>query len=1014
MSAASAPPPDAARPGPLQTFVDELGAALLVVVGAVVVEHLAVGFGQRAQFAGTWEMGVARTHVTPVLLAALLPVLAGLVFVLRGAEARATRGLAALGAAAGLAVGLGTSHGRHFAASPLRAAYVVGVAAVAAAATTHLLPRVAALPARRRAPLGLALAAGAVAADVLVLPRLYPAAHDALFALALLGLVVASRGLAGWPRPVVGRALVGVALASWAWAPAAARGLRVHDNLRLVLLEHAPGLGRAVALAARLAPPEADDEGAAAAGEATLSGAPAGEGARPLDWSGRDVLLVTVDALRADRLGAYGYPRPTTPHLDALARRGARFDAAYCPTPHTSYSVTSLMTGKYMRPLLGQGLGEDSETWALGLRRYGYRTAAFYPPAVFFIDEERFTRFRDDGLGFEYRKVEFATPEVRTAQLAAYLGRRPKAPGSPPLFLWVHVFEPHEPYEAHPEHRFTGGRGDEDAYDGEVAAADAIVGGVVAQVEAARPGVVVLVTADHGEELGDHGGRYHGTTVYDEQVRVPLVVVGPGVAPGVVKEPVQTIDLLPTVLGALGMPRSPKLRGRDLGALLRDPAGARGPGFAYAEADDLRLVAEGSERLVCARRVGACRLYDVATDPREERPVTDRPARVAALRARAAAVERAHGRHEGAGADLPEALRRGASGDRDAAVDVAQLLDDARVDVRRRAAEILVDLRAEDVAPQLRRAERVDESPEVRALAALALVRLGAPIAEHPDAPGALASPDPALRVLAARVLAERGDARGEGELVAALDDPRGADLAVVAAWVDVLGDLRAAAAVPALVRKLGDVRLRPRVARALGRIGAPAARAPLLAALEVERYHHARAAEIEALLALGVRAELAPSITRLAGVPEPLPEAASAARALGLAAPVPGTLAVAAAPRGLQVLVERAGAEAPADAGGAPSPTPTAIRVDGERVLLLPLPGGRVLVGTTDAPRGAGPVRLAPDGPDGPKVTGAFVVARVDDLPPPPKEAWDGGGSHEEDDPDDGGAAPAGAANPR
>ena len=162
---------------------------------------------------------------------------------------------------------------------------------------------------------------------------------------------------------------------------------------------------------------------------------------------------MTIDALRADHVSSYGYARRTTPNIDRLAARGARFEHAYCPTPHTSYSVTSMMTGKYMRPLLAMGSGEDSETWAGYLRRYGFRTAAFYPPAVFFIDEHRFRRMKADGLGFEYRKEEFAPPELRRAQIAEYVA---SAPRDKPLFLWVHLFEPHEPYVNHAEHPFAG------------------------------------------------------------------------------------------------------------------------------------------------------------------------------------------------------------------------------------------------------------------------------------------------------------------------------------------------------------------------------------------------------------------------------------------------------------------------------------------------------------------------------------------------------------------------------
>src|SRR5206468_2213781 len=111
-------------------------------------------------------------------------------------------------------------------------------------------------------------------------------------------------------------------------------------------------------------------------------------------------------------------------------------------------------------------------------RRYGYHTAAFYPPAVFFIDAPRFVHFEERGLDFEYRKVEFAAPALRAHQMAEYLVAAPK---EAPLFAWVHLFEPHEPYVAHPEHSF-GAKDtptEVDAYDSEIAAADQGLGDLV-------------------------------------------------------------------------------------------------------------------------------------------------------------------------------------------------------------------------------------------------------------------------------------------------------------------------------------------------------------------------------------------------------------------------------------------------------------------------------------------------------------------------------------------------------
>ena len=427
-----------------------------------------------------------------------------------------------------------------------------------------------------------------------------------------------------------------LALLALAWSPAAARRLDRSDNLRIVLAEHAPVRGRAVRVAAWLSPPAPLDVVDA------QPPAPNGEVTRSLDWSGRDILLISVDALRADHLGAYGYSRKTTPNLDALARKGALFERAYCPTPHTSYSVTSMMTGKAMRPLLSLGLGKQSDTWATYLRRYGYKTAAFYPPAVFYIDQERFSEFETSGLGFEYRWVEFTSAETKVKEVSKYLA----SAGPEPVFLWVHLFEPHEPYVDHPGYAFGADtKLPVDSYDSEVAYADAAIGDLLRVVRASRPNAVVVVTADHGEEFGEHGGRYHGTTCYEEQVRVPLLVSGPGIVPQRIATVVQTIDLLPTVLSALGIPRPARVRGRDLGPVLTRsalPAGQDAdPGLAYAETDEQTLLARGGDRLLCQRKLGACALYDVDADPGERVDEAQRaPGKARELRALTQGVER--------------------------------------------------------------------------------------------------------------------------------------------------------------------------------------------------------------------------------------------------------------------------------------------------------------------------------------------------------------------------------------
>jgi HEAT repeat protein len=665
---------------------------------------------------------------------------------------------------------------------------------------------------------------------------------------------------------------------AWRGAPKLARA----DNLRLLLLDELPLLGRGVRVAAWWHPPEADDTPL----DAPTIDAPRAAG-EPLNWQGTSLLLITVDALRADHVGAYGYARPTTPNIDALAKRGARFDAAYCATPHTSYSVTSTMTGKYMRPLLHAGLGADSETLAEVLRRYGYRTAAFYPPAVFFIDEDRFQRFRDRHLGFEYAKVEFAKPALRVTQVEQYLA---EAPRDVPLFLWVHIFEPHEPYEAHAEHDF--GPAPKDLYDGEIATADQLIGDLVARFEAKRPGSAVWVSADHGEEFGEHGGRYHGTSVYDEQVRVPLVVVGPGVpAASVVRSPVSSVDVAPTLLAALNIPRAPKMSGVDLAPLLRAQDGHHRPGLwsapgywppVLSETEEKSLLAEGEHRLICDKATGACRLHHIPTDPAQQQEARDEASRTRTrMKGLMQAIHRRHGALEGA--EWPEALRRGMAGEADAAPEIAALLDDVKVEVRRQAARTLFRLRATDSEAALVRCKERDADDEVRAWCLLGLVRahglapdLAVPLL-HPPAGSSAARVE--IAGYAALAMAERGDRRAEESLAQFLS--RADDFRDVREGLAAAGKLQGRRLTAPVVARLDDVRYRVQAAQVLGALNDPAARPALLAKFRNERYLHARAAEASALALLGATDELYEPMAAYAGMPEPFEGALALAQTM-------------------------------------------------------------------------------------------------------------------------------------
>ncbi len=997
------------------------------------------------QVTSVWEAQYGTIWLSPVLLlaSATVATIAGFAWALvQHAQVRWVRVFLAVSAAllAG-AIGWGVGGGRHLSAPLVRTAFGVLVAAVAAAGTYFASPWLA--DRVRRAPA--AVAGGSLAMLValelvnrFVLVRLYPAFH---LGLALLALLLVPGTLLGLlpRRERQGRAPVQayavwlvpvLLLAAAVLAKPAAERLAFFDNYRLLLLEQAPLAGHAVRLAAELSPPPPVSAELDCEDPATRCDQPdvkAGSSSA-VDLAGRDLLLITIDALRADHVGSYGYARRTTPHIDALAKRGVLFERAYAATPHTSYSVTSIMTGKYMRPLLLQGAGHDSATWAGLLRTYAYRTAGFYPPAVFFIDGPRFEGFSKGYLGFEYRKVEFLEGQGRIDQVRRYLESQKKAER---VFVWVHLFGPHEPYEVQPGHDF--GARDVDRYDSEIAGADATVGKLVALFDALRPNNAVMISADHGEEFGEHGGRYHGTTVYEEQVRVPLVIAARGaIGSRRVRQPVQTIDLLPTVLAALQIPRPPRLRGRDLGALL---AGApeQGHGLAVAETEEQSLLAEGSLRLVCARKVGACKLFDLKEDPRQLVDASGQhAARFREMRQRQRELSASHGRYEeqglrAEGKGWPAPILRGAAGDGDAAEEIAALLDDADLKIRRKAAELLFELARQESAPALRLALSRDEDPDVRRWCALALTRLGqgAPLAYE-----LVKSDDVKWRRLAALALGQVGDKRGEETLIAWWKDERSRDYTRSREILDAFAAIRSEDAVYPLTGSLDDVRLRPYIAETLAAIGEEAARGPLANALKVERYQSARVALARALVELKAEGELIEPLVRFLGVPDPLPDGLAFARrakvlehvggppkklldrlakesslgvALSLFVPRGGNgsgvrAIVRAKNFGSEPAIVRLGARRDPikyDRKGIPVKERNIPRIDSERQLEFRVPPGRAaseLHAVLPKSLGARPrrsIELVLFADRNVEIEAIALVPLADELPPPPREPW-------------------------
>jgi arylsulfatase A-like enzyme len=343
-----------------------------------------------------------------------------------------------------------------------------------------------------------------------------------------------------------------------------------------------------------------------------------------------NVVLISIDALRADHVGAYGYKRATTPTIDELARRSLVFEDAYAQAPKTTDSVPSMMTGAYpsnvpreftdtgskRHNLGGYELSEDARPLAVLFKAAGYATAAG-------------VGFHLDQIARGFETFETGRPTLTALEFleATYL----------PFFLWIHYPEPHFPYKRYKRHDF--GSSPLDRYDGEIAAADAQVKRILQALEdhELTETTIVIVTADHGEEFLEHGGTGHTRKLYRELLHVPLIVHVPGTPARRIKGTVELIGIAPTLAELTGIEfaegtldgESLLMEERQKGAvayaedLRRDKSGEI----------DKRTLFDGRYRLIADRMADRFELYDDKKDPREQRDlVLKRPKVVARLR----------------------------------------------------------------------------------------------------------------------------------------------------------------------------------------------------------------------------------------------------------------------------------------------------------------------------------------------------------------------------------------------
>lgn len=292
-----------------------------------------------------------------------------------------------------------------------------------------------------------------------------------------------------------------------------------------------------------------------------------------------NVVLITIDTLRADHVGCYGYKRVKTPNIDSLAADGARFERAFSVVPVTLPSHTTMLTGTYpmlsgMHDFSGNKLSPQQPTLASVLKDAGYATGAVVGSAVldsrfglnrgfdFYYDHFDFSRLDEANLD------EMERPGNVVADVALdWLGKNVQKK----FFLWMHVYDPHFPYR--PPEPYAREYADH-PYDGEIAFADEQVGRLVRFLKdkGLYRNTLIVLSGDHGESLGEHGEKTHGFFIYNATMRVPLIIRLPGsTAARTVADPVSLVDLMPTVLAALGMEIPSPVQGKNLlGVILED------------------------------------------------------------------------------------------------------------------------------------------------------------------------------------------------------------------------------------------------------------------------------------------------------------------------------------------------------------------------------------------------------------------------------------------------------------
>ena len=354
-----------------------------------------------------------------------------------------------------------------------------------------------------------------------------------------------------------------------------------------------------------------------------------------------DIVIVTVDTLRFDRVSFYGYKRPTTPNIDALLEQGVRFTQARVPEPLTAPSMTSMVTSLYPHEhgatRNGLRMRQGLPSFASILSRHGYETAAFVGNWTlkdelsglaehFGAYNEVFDRKRWFGLFFAE-----ATAEDLTTKALEWVGDH-RERSRRPFLIWVHYVEPHAPYRLQDEFAprlgvATGGGASRiDRYDTEVAFVDDSIGKLLAGVESGGRPALIHFASDHGESLGEHDYWGHGRHLYDATLHIPMGFAWKGeVEPRTIDAPASLLDLGPTTLGLLGLPVPTAFRGYDWTPVLAGQTPAPDARITHHQAHKGAVQGDGGTN---ARRQGLLEVGRIANHRKEMLRVRSKKLRI--------------------------------------------------------------------------------------------------------------------------------------------------------------------------------------------------------------------------------------------------------------------------------------------------------------------------------------------------------------------------------------------------